>query len=250
MTEAETPRYSDVTHEVTEVTSGYRWVLTYNLVNKSRGKTQLSATKVRRDLQELHAAFKTWQKSWRNCAGNLGHDMFIHTLSHTYTDASLRLRNLNLKDSVAASALQDVCRDTDCTLFLASCEREVQGGCEEYDDYSHAFSEEDEDSENDESEQENSYVSHRPFGDYHDITEVCHDTLTLKRVVDSNGVRVAEELSIDEEDFIEDSPFDDRAPDDEDFSGFTGNEGVSATHWYRDTVSSCTLKALSLLLSN
>lgn len=29
----------------------------------------------------------------------------------------------------------------------------------------------------------------------------------------------------------------DREPDDEDFEGYTGNEGASATHWYRDAVS-------------
>jgi hypothetical protein len=53
-----------------------------------------------------------------------------------------------------------------------------------------------------------------------------------------NGKLVAENVDIDEEDFLEENPFEDRTPDDEDYSGYTGNEGVSATQWYRDTVSS------------
>jgi hypothetical protein len=53
-----------------------------------------------------------------------------------------------------------------------------------------------------------------------------------------NGNLVTEKVNINEEDFLEENPFKDKKPDDEDYSGFTGNEGVSATHWYRDTVSS------------
>jgi hypothetical protein len=53
-----------------------------------------------------------------------------------------------------------------------------------------------------------------------------------------NGKLVAENVDINEEDFLEEHPFKDKTPDDEDYSGYTGNEGVSATHWYRDTVGS------------
>ena len=234
-----------MTHEVTEVTTGYRWVLTYNLVNKSPGKQPLAAA-VRSDLQELHAAFKSWQKD----EDRLGYDKFIHILKHKYTDASLRLNNLKAKDLVAAQALQEVCSHTDCTLFLASCEREVFGGCE--DEYGYDYSEryndryyDDEGDETEESEEEDGYhdldSEHEPrcsTSRYHSIIDVCADSLSLKRVVDLDGVTVAEDLSIAEADFIEDSPFEDRDPDDEDYSGFTGNEGVSATHWYQDSVSS------------
>jgi hypothetical protein len=66
-------------------------------------------------------------------------------------------------------------------------------------------------------------------------------------VVDLNGVTVAEDYSINETDFVEDFPFDDRDPDDEDYSGFTGNEGVSATHWYRDSVSNCIINIQFLI---
>ena len=237
-----------MTHEVTEVTSGYRWVLTYNLVNKGPRK-QPSAQKVRSDLKELRSAFKYWQ----NDKNHLDQDRLIHILKHKYTEASFGFNTLKSEDLMTARALQEVCIDTNCTLFLASCEREIYGGCEdEYDNYYNydCYDEEEEDDDDDDEIEDevgnmskiNRQYGHTQFrGDYHRIVDVCNDSLSLKRVVDLNGVTVAEDLSINETDFIEEFPFDDRDPDDEDYSGFTGNEGVSATHWYQDSVSNCTI---------
>jgi hypothetical protein len=233
-------RYSDVTHEVAEVTSGYRWVLTYNLVHKRQGEKP-SAARARSDLRELRAAFKSWQKD----EDLLGQDHLIHILQHQYTDASLRLNALKPVDMVAARALQEVSNETDCTLFLASCEREVYGACEdEYEDhdehygYGCGYDEEDEDEDENETELWPEFSS-RVTRSFHPISEVCDEKLLFKRVVDLDGITVAKHFLIDEEDFLADSPFEDRDPDDEDYSGFTGNEGVSATHWYRDSVGNC-----------
>jgi hypothetical protein len=250
---ADDTRYSDVTHEVTEVTDGYRWVLTYNLVRKQQGEKP-SAAKVQSDLGKLRSAFESWQSDDEL----FGQEHFIHILNHQYTDSSLRLNALKPEDLVAARALQEVSNDTDCTLFLASCEREVFGGCD--DDYNfddeYGYDEEDEDVEEEDSDDDDDGVkdeneteyhleaesrckNRQSTGIYHSIIDVCDEKLLLKHVVDLNGVRVAHDLSIDENNFLEDFPFEDRDPDDEDYSGFTGNEGVSATHWYRDSVSSC-----------
>lgn len=38
-------------------------------------------------------------------------------------------------------------------------------------------------------------------------------------------------ISID--DIVQDNPFEAEPPDEEDYQGFTGNEGANATHWYR-----------------
>jgi len=53
-----------------------------------------------------------------------------------------------------------------------------------------------------------------------------------------DGTEVEKDLSFDEELFIQADPFENEEPDDEEYSGFTGNEGVSATHFYHRTVSS------------
>jgi len=57
-------------------------------------------------------------------------------------------------------------------------------------------------------------------------------------VVELDGREVAKDMECNEKEmFIQTDPFEEVEPDDEDYSGFTGNEGVSATHFYRRTVS-------------
>jgi hypothetical protein len=54
--------------------------------------------------------------------------------------------------------------------------------------------------------------------------------------VELDGTEVAKDLEFDEESFIQVDALADEDPDDEDYSGFTGNEGVSTTHFYHRTV--------------
>ena len=46
---------------------------------------------------------------------------------------------------------------------------------------------------------------------------------------------MAQDIEFPEGSFIESDPLDGK-PDSEDYSGYTGKEGVSATHFYRKTV--------------
>ena len=55
--------------------------------------------------------------------------------------------------------------------------------------------------------------------------------------MDLHGTELAGDLKFDMETLIQNDPFRDVSPDEEDYSGFTGNEGVSTTHFYRKTVS-------------
>lgn len=225
-------RYSDVTHEVTEITSGYRLVLTYNLINVSPS-APVSATSLRAETRNLRAVFKAWNKDLDE-AGDIGEEC-IYYLNHEYTEASLHYRALKGKDMAKARALKEVCDETGFCFFLATLERMVQGGCDEsYDDFGYGFEEE---YNSDEEEEYSGYSSCRTYGDHHDLTEIYQEELKLKRVVDLDGNIVAEDVAVDEEKILADAPYEDREPDAEDFSGFTGNEGVSATHWYRDAVS-------------
>lgn len=63
-----------------------------------------------------------------------------------------------------------------------------------------------------------------------------YDTdLRLLRIVSPEGSTVAERVAIDEALSVQKGAFD-RRPDKEDFEGFTGNEGASAMHFYREMV--------------
>lgn len=135
-------------------------------------------------------------------------------------------------------------------MYLASLERKVYGGVEDdYDEYyGRGFGYyDDEESENGDSEDENSEdepsdcskdrPTRRYASDFHEIIDECDKSLKLKRIVDFAGRVVGTEFDVDEDNIIQDEPFKDREPDEEDFEGYTGNEGGSTTHWYRNTVS-------------
>ncbi|KAI2156532.1 hypothetical protein LOZ03_003062 [Ophidiomyces ophidiicola] len=168
--------YSDVIHEIKPVKSGYRMVITYNLIHDGPGDTP-SFVLVDPDLE---TAMKGWISEAESGRG-LAPEFLLYMLSHEYPTSGLKFESMKGKDDSHVAQLRSVCKVLDTTLYLGTVERQVDGGCDEYDDF--------------------------PIG-----TENC-----------------------DTGDFIQDNAVT-GAPDSENYSGYTGNEGVSATHFYRRTV--------------
>ena len=202
-------RYADVTHEVKAVTSGYRLVLTYNLIDLSQG-LQRSAAMLSREKRMLKGIISSWTRSVEGPASKAPH-FLAYKLDHKYTDANLRFRSLKGLDKVKADYFREVCAGANAGFFLASMERKVMGSCEEY---------------------HSRYRTQK----MHALDDVVLDSIELKRMIDLNGSVLAREISIDGTDIVQRDPFA-RDPDKEDFAGYTGNEGASATQFYHDTVS-------------
>ena len=196
-------RFADVTHEVKPVRSGRRLVLTYNLVHTTLSKKELGADS-NKAMAKLRLLFSRWRDNVEDFPTHLG---FL--FDHQYTDASLCYDDLKGHDLEVASYLRQVCTEYGFFLYLASLERSVTGGCDE-DDYW--------------------------AGDTHEIFEETDRDTYLKRVVDLDGAEIARDLDFDDDRFIQSEPFEKLEPDDEDCSGFTGNEGVNTTHFYHRTV--------------
>lgn len=203
-------RFADVTHEVKPVLSGRRIVLTYNLVHTSLGSKELGPNSDM-GMAKLRPLFSQWKN-------NIEKDpSFPTTLAflfeHQYTDASLCYNGLKGHDHQVAAHLRNVCVEYGFCFYLANLERSVSGGCDEYDGYGRGHS-----------------------AGFHDLIEEYDKQTSLKRIVELDGSEVAQDLEFKEELFIQHEPFKGAEPDDEDYSGFTGNEGVSATHFYHRTV--------------
>lgn len=215
--------YSDVTHEVEEVTSGYRLVMTYNLVRKS-SQTPISATTLG---QQLHEPTVKAVKDWSLACDNEGcYDPAIYMLEHKYTEASISFDTLKGADDARAQVLQNVAHQTGMVIFLANMER-MQSGPPVYDErYDWAEDEYDSDGN-----------SPEPAEGYREIDEVHESELKLKRIIHVSGAVVADEIDVEEGYIIQREPFEDRAPDDHNYTGNTGNAGAEETHWYRDMVS-------------
>ena len=122
-------------------------------------------------------------------------------------------------------------------MSFASLERELYGGCDGggFDDYGYGYGGFD-------------HYGYNGGGSSHDITDVIEDSATLRKVYNLDGEEIGNEVSIHRGDILQgDNAFGE--PDDEDYSGYTGNEGkstlqcawlnsligagVSNTQWYR-----------------
>ena len=128
---------------------------------------------------------------------------------------------------MVAKSLKQACHDQDFYFFLANLERTENGSCD-YDPFD-PF-----DYHSGGGSAYGSRYNYSSGGQIHDLEEVFETTLELKSVFESSGKRLAKSVPIEESDIVQDDPFD-RDPDDEDYEGYTGNEGASSTHFYRDS---------------
>ncbi|KAI1909833.1 hypothetical protein LOZ61_004759 [Ophidiomyces ophidiicola] len=187
--------YSDVTHEIKPVKSGYRMVITYNLIHDGPGDTP-SFVLVDPNLE---TAMKGWISEAESGRG-LAPELLLYMLSHENPTSRLKFESMKEKDDSHVAQLRSVCKVLDTTLYLGTVERQADGGCDEYDDF--------------------------PIGtencEYHEIIDVCYEKTVLGNVVHLDGTKAFDSSDI--------------GTDSENYSGYTGNEGVSATHFYRRTV--------------
>lgn len=163
-------------------------------------------------LAALRAAFRTWNETLENREEDL--KVPIATLlEHKYTEASLQLDGLKGKDKQVGSLLRQVCEEFGFCFYLANFEKTISGGCDE-----------------------NDYVGRRGV---HEIDELIDDRTTLLKIVELDGTELGKNLNFEDEAHMDRSDtFTKRVrPDKEEYSGYTGNEGVSTTHFYRRTVS-------------
>ncbi|KAF4631480.1 hypothetical protein G7Y89_g6651 [Cudoniella acicularis] len=163
------------------------------------------------------AAVKALLSEWQN---SVAEDKEMLTpcaflFKHQYTNTSLRFDGLKGNDLQAAIYLRQACEKHGFCLYLTNFERTVEGGCDSCDE-------------------DGGWGGCE--SDFHAIIEEVERTASLKRVVDLEGIEVARDMSYSEDHFTRADPFEEVDPDDEDYSGYTGNEGVSVTHFYHKTV--------------
>lgn len=221
--------YSDVTHEVLPVTSGYRWVLTYNLALDQAGdgprpSAGLILSPYVRDLRKTIKAWSSEEPSLRD-------ERYVyHVLDHDYTEAQCSLKSLKADDRARVMALTEACKDLPVEIFLALLEKEESGNCESHheDRYRSRGYYGDEESENGSDEEDS---------DYHALEDVMETKYSVETLVDLHGRTVAQNLDLDNDCLTREDIWDEIDIHKEDYEGYMGNWGPQATHWYRVTVS-------------
>ncbi|KAG9550460.1 hypothetical protein KCU71_g10534, partial [Aureobasidium melanogenum] len=180
-----------------EVTSGYRWVLTYNLVQTEFEHLNSTASAE----QNFRGIFTEWNKINKNGSGEA--DRIIYQLDHKYTDASIRLQTLKGSDLLKSQLLFSVGNQMGYALYLASLEKQVHYSAESgYHGYRSRYDDEEEGGSD---------------GEVHAIEDVLEESLTLTRVVDPDGLVVITDLAIEEEDILQEEPYEDCDPDEHEY---------------------------------
>ncbi|KAK3299688.1 uncharacterized protein B0H64DRAFT_355933 [Chaetomium fimeti] len=225
--------YSDVHHEVLPVESGYRWVLTYNLA-MSPDLERPSAALLQPQVGKLQQSLASWIEhlaphNWEDATGkDIPH--FYYLLEHEYTEASIALRALKTTDLSRVQCLRDISTKLDFDVFLAVLEKSEQGGVE------HAWK-----TKKKKYWGEDSDESDDDGLSWHELDDVYETSLCIKKLVDLDGALLRSEMKIDEDDLEENlipagDPFEGVNSRNEEYEGFTGNSGPTATHFYRTTV--------------
>ena len=227
--------FSDVTHEVLPLISSVRCVLTYNLAipvshqdHVQRPSAALN-TPGRASIQE---ALSAWLESRNgNDRRGDGADYLYYLLDHAYTEANLSLHGLKGADRDRMQCLKDVCDGLNVSLLFGLLEKEEFGYCDDVDEYPYRY-------------RRRGRGGGGGGGDenWHPFIDTSHTTISIKKLVATDGSTLRRNMKVSKKDLqanlIHDQadPFRKAQRGERNYSGFTGNEGVSATHWYRVTV--------------
>jgi len=193
--------YTDVTHEVKPVTSGYRLAISYNLVNSLPGLPPPHLPDLHSALSAVERIFRKWGKGGYD-EPDSGTIAFL--LDHQYSGAGLEFSTLKGKDATLVSNIRAVAEKHGIFLCLGLLEYEVSGDADVYGfDY---------DDEYDPSPKM-AVVHEREYR-----IEVLYD---LEGDIAEGGDPII--LEPESNMIPQDPGFEDEDPDDEEFEGYTGN---------------------------
>ncbi|KAI1661530.1 hypothetical protein F4813DRAFT_347934 [Daldinia decipiens] len=116
--------FSDVTHEIKPLKSGYRLVLTYNIIHT--GHKHMSAGLVGKQSERLRSVLVKWQSKLPF------REKLVYMLDHQYTQSSLKLSNLKGRDRAICQSLYEVGLSCGFTIFLAKMTRTQSGDAYEF----------------------------------------------------------------------------------------------------------------------
>lgn len=228
--------YADCRHEVRPVKSGYRIVLTYNLM--------LSAAVDRRPplapehLERLEGAVREFLRApppprWMGAASDPP-DRLVYLLDHQYTKRGLTWHRLKEADAARAAALREVAGRLDCEVALALADVHESWSCtDEYDAGLGDWNPYDYDDAGDEDDPEFDGGAHDGFEDAEPVlTDLIESSVQLRHFVDASGKAEAVSADVPEAELCFTKPSDELDPFQSEHEGYMGNWGNTVDHWY------------------
>jgi hypothetical protein len=201
--------YADCEHEIRPLRKGHRLSLVYNLTLK-KGKKAIAAPRRSESVEALSRVLRGWAEE------GIPRKLAV-TLEHQYTQEGLTWDALKGVDRARAHALLGAARQAGCQAHLALLTFHESGSA--VDDGS-------------------SYGRRRRWGGYddfgpHEMDEVFETSLTADHWSDSQGNRLPfGEIPVEEDELLDPDALRDVEPEEE-YEGYTGNEGMTLDRWYR-----------------
>ena len=192
--------YTDVTHEVKPVTSGYRLAISYNLVEASPGLPPPHLPDLHSAVSGVEKIFHKWKK------GGYGDPDFsgtiVYLLDHQYSGAGLGSTALKGKDAVIVSNIKGAAEKQGISLRLGLLECEMSGDADVYGS-------------------EDEWGPPPKMEQVHDTEYRVDGLYDLEGDLAKGGRSI--ELSPEFDMIPQDPDFEGEDPDDEEFEGYTGN---------------------------
>lgn len=171
--------YTDVTHEIKPITSGFRLALSYNLVHTT---TRLRPSLV--DNTATVSLVKDILTDWTE--EDEGPEKIVYLLSHQYSQNNLSGSALKGKDAQTVAALNCVAEECGFELGLALAEVLISG---QADDYGEGYSRR--------SKRERSYDDGDDIGV--SMGDIYETTFRIMNLVNLSGVVLSDHIDIDDE---------------------------------------------------
>ncbi|KAK1228340.1 hypothetical protein PQX77_008593 [Marasmius sp. AFHP31] len=206
--------YTDVTHEIKPIESGYRLALSYNLFHTTNS-LRPSLSSQNDMIGRLRHIFLSWKQQESEP------DKMIYMLDHKYSQASLSASALKGKDAHTVAVLDCLSKEIGFSLGLAHIEHHETGQANDYGGRRGGYwdeSEEDDDVE---------------------MGEIEESTTSIQNLVDLDGKHISDNVDFDDETETIPARFDDyfggQTWDDQDYEGYQGNCGGNLERFYRRT---------------
>lgn len=215
--------YADTRHEVLPVTTGYRVVLTYNLLLVGDVATR-SGGSLPDDAAELfrrHFALAPPPRWSHDRQAMEPPDRLVVLLDHQYTERGLRWSHLKGDDATRVSALRLVGELADCDVALAQADIHETRECYDHAPRGHRRGWDDRDDWDDDPE---------PSTEGFEVGEVLDSAVTI---VPATGETVQFDPDVDAAELAEVTPTVELAPYDSEYTGYMGNWGNTMDRWYR-----------------
>ena len=209
--------YTDVTHEVKPITSGYRLALAYNVMHTTKSlRPALSSNE--ETVQSLREILRAWDED----GGETAPEKIVYLLAHKYSQANLVASALKGADAHKVAVLDMLAQEFDFHLGLATIVYTLEGTANDSDGYAanprgrYGWS-----SDEECDGPRNRGVQNLSFA------EISDSDVSIEDLVDLEGNAIAEVVSFDPEtdtipveleEMIRDGPH-----DEQEYEGYMGN---------------------------